>query len=638
MNFFQAQAKAKKNSLFLLFLFVLSVVLTSIIIAIVVLLILTQSSTYSSYDIFYIIEHNQFLFFGKIIPSVFGILLFGSVYKFYELSRYGGNRVAQSLGGRLILRDTKDVDEQKLLNVVEEMSIASGISVPPVYILNDNSINAFAAGFSLDDVAIGVTKGCIEKLNRDELQGVVAHEYSHIFNGDMNLNMKLVGGLHGLLFIKELGRILMESSSHVSSSRSEGRSQAFLLGVLVFVVGFIGYLCGELIKAFISRQREYLADASAVQYTRNPYGIANALKKIGGDVFNKEESLKQEANLYSHMFFSNIASLFSTHPPIDKRIKRIDKNWDETYILDLPNKNQVSQMVYENKNDADNSMKLNVEHIFGVLASLGAIDQGSVDEAKDQIKNLPDEILEQLNSTFESVGLALALVIDKDSKKASKQFDYIEDVYDIKTVSIVRQIWLTTKKMNKQELLITTELLVSRLMQLSKEQYIKLKKSINRLIEIDGVIDFYEWLLKQLIIHKLDIYFQLKVMPKITISSNKKVKKEIEIVLSTFLYFELQDDTLAGGAFLVLSGACTLTNMEYIPSNKQTFESLEHSLEKLKECDVEMKKNILEALVEGYKIDDMISVNEYYLLKVLGVYFNLPIPLTYLKSKDNYDY
>jgi Zn-dependent protease with chaperone function len=239
--------------------------------------------------------------------------------------RTGGDVVALMAGGRFVDRGTKDPDERRLLNVVDEMAIASGVAVPRAYVLRgEPGINAFAAGYAPNQAAIAVTEGALRRLTRDELQGVIGHEYSHVLNGDMRLNVQMIGVLAGILFLGEIGEFLMRSSA----DRGSRRSGVVLLGLAITIIGYVGLFFGRLIKAGVSRQREFLADASSVQFTRNPDGLAGALARIGGI---GEGSLvrNRHAETLSHMFFANgisvwFASLFATHPPLGERIRRIN--------------------------------------------------------------------------------------------------------------------------------------------------------------------------------------------------------------------------------------------------------------------------------------------------------------------------
>ncbi|MCE9662648.1 M48 family metallopeptidase [Halomonas sp. M5N1S17] len=271
---------------------------------------------------------------GSVALGVVAVVGLGSLMRHLQL-RGGGSAVAEALGGRLINGSTHDADEQRLLNVVEEMAIASGMPVPAVYVLEEPSINAFAAGHAPHDAAIGVTRGAIQTLDRDELQGVVAHEFSHILHGDMRLNMRLVALLYGILVIGLVGRMLLHGMAGRRAVRSSrrGNGHAVMLGagIALMVVGYVGTLCGNLIKAAVSRQREFLADASAVQYTRNPEGLARALKRLAAHSHGSELRATQAAE-FSHLYFGRglrgLSGLTATHPPLTTRIERLQPDWD----------------------------------------------------------------------------------------------------------------------------------------------------------------------------------------------------------------------------------------------------------------------------------------------------------------------
>jgi len=248
----------------------------------------------------------------------------------------GGDVVANDLGGRLLDGTPSDFREKRLLNVVEEMALASGVPVPMVYVMDhENSINAFAAGTEPTNAVIGVTRGCLERLDREELSGVIAHEFSHILNGDMRMNMKMVGWVFGLTAIAMVGQVMLRSLTYGRVGRRDRDSGQLIMAIVAFafglmIIGGLGVLCARFLQAAISRQREFLADASAVQFTRNPETIAGALEKIGG-LAEGSEVVAPKASEASHMFFAG-SGLFSfglaTHPPLDVRIMRIKKDWD----------------------------------------------------------------------------------------------------------------------------------------------------------------------------------------------------------------------------------------------------------------------------------------------------------------------
>jgi Zn-dependent protease with chaperone function len=337
MDFFEAQDRAKRKTTKLIVLYALAVILMITAIYLIVTALfnpgghLPASAGFA--DRFW---HPQLL----LVVSTFVIILIlaGSLFRIAQLKR-GGSAVAEMLGGRKVEPSTSDSSEQQLMNIVEEMSIASGVPVPDVYVMDrEEAINAFAAGFGTSDAAIGVTRGALDQLSRDELQGVIAHEYSHIFNGDMRLNIRLIGILNGILLLHIMGLLLMRSGAWSGAMRGgggrgggQGGGQAaiviILLGLSLLVIGYIGMLFGRMIQAAVSRQREYLADAAAVQYTRNPDGLAGALRKIGqkkqGGRIEDGHAMEMSHLFFASSFHSALDRIFATHPPIEKRIKAI---------------------------------------------------------------------------------------------------------------------------------------------------------------------------------------------------------------------------------------------------------------------------------------------------------------------------
>ncbi|MGI9241365.1 MAG: M48 family metallopeptidase, partial [Verrucomicrobiales bacterium] len=350
MDFFQSQDAARKKTKFLVVYFAMAVI--GIILSIYSMLYPVlkygeQKSRTTGAPSNYQPEAQQLRrtaffqldWFLMVAASVSGVILIGSGYKTLMLSS-GGATVARDIGGRRVDPNSGDADERKLMNVIEEMAIASGVPVPEVYVMDQEpGINAFAAGKTFSDAAIGVSRGAMKLLNRDELQGVIAHEFSHILNGDMKLNLRLIGVLHGILILTIIGRIILRSAAYSGRSSRDDRGAGvffMVLGVGLFIIGYIGVFFGHLIKSAVSRQREYLADASAVQFTRSPDGIGGALKKIGGLSYGSR-LLNARAEEVSHMTFSNalpsgFVAALASHPPLPDRIKAIEPSWDGKFI------------------------------------------------------------------------------------------------------------------------------------------------------------------------------------------------------------------------------------------------------------------------------------------------------------------
>ncbi|NYZ62489.1 M48 family metallopeptidase [Luteimonas deserti] len=308
MNFFERQAQARRASTRLVVLFALAVLAIVIAVNLMVLLVVGP-------------QPGPLAATTLVTLAVIGL---GSLFRIASLGS-GGEQVAQQLGGVPVPEDTTDPRLRRLRNVVEEMAIASGVPVPRIYVLeHESAINAFAAGYSTSDAVVAVTRGTLERLNRDELQGVVAHEFSHILNGDMRLNIRLVGVLFGILMIGIIGRKILW---HGRGVRGSGALAVFGLALVAIVVGSLGVFFGRMIKAGVSRSREVLADASAVQFTRQTQGIAGALKKIGGLETGSRLARREDAEEVAHMLFGDgmgLSGLFATHPPLLQRIQALE--------------------------------------------------------------------------------------------------------------------------------------------------------------------------------------------------------------------------------------------------------------------------------------------------------------------------
>ena len=328
MNFFEAQDRARRNSALLFVLFAAAVASLVVLVYLAAALFLDPESARAGTVVF-----NPDLFF-KTTGGVLAVVAFGSLTKTLALKAGGGAAVAQAMGGRLIPPSTRDPLERRLINVVDEMAIASGVPAPQVYLTPDAAVNAFAAGSRPDNAVVGMTRGALESLSRDELQGVVAHEFSHILNGDMRLNMRLIGILHGVLLLGYIGYFILRSTLYGGMMRSRDRGGAAaalpLIGLALVVVGFAGSFFGNWIRAAVSRQREFLADASAVQFTRNPRGIGGALEKIGvlSGMLQSPRASECRHMCFSDSVASGFANPFATHPPLDERIRRVFPQWD----------------------------------------------------------------------------------------------------------------------------------------------------------------------------------------------------------------------------------------------------------------------------------------------------------------------
>lgn len=325
MNFFEHQAAAKRNSTRMVVLFALAVIGIVIVVDVAVMLLLgAQVGSGGALGL---------LLFTTV--GTLAVIGLGSLYRIASL-RGGGESVALQMGATEVPENTTDFQLRRLRNVVEEIAIASGVPVPKLYVMeHEAGINAFAAGYSPSDAAVAVTRGALDRLNRDELQGVIAHEFSHILNGDMRLNIRLMGILFGIMMLSIIGqRVLL----YGRFGRSKETAPILVIALVTMLVGFVGLFFGRMIKAGVSRQREMLADASAVQFTRQTAGLAGALKKIGGLHDGSKLTDASKAEEVSHMLFGQgmaLSGLFATHPPLVERIRKLDPSFNAQQLEQL---------------------------------------------------------------------------------------------------------------------------------------------------------------------------------------------------------------------------------------------------------------------------------------------------------------
>ncbi|MDF5165000.1 M48 family metallopeptidase [Vibrio parahaemolyticus] len=483
MDFFHHQDTARQRTGLLVMLFTLAVLAITGLVSVI------------SIGIYFYFTGEPFTtqsIISYCLLSFVGVLLVVSISSFIRLSELnanGGRGVAESIGGKLISTDTSNAKHRQLLNVVEEMSIASGIPVPPVYVMaEEHGINAFAAGMSIDDAVIGVTQGALNAFSRDELQGVIAHEFSHILNGDMRLNTRMIGALFGITCIAHFGHLILDNSNstrHVSRSSSDsnkGFAVIILIAIVCLVLGWLGTLFGNMIKAAISRQREFLADASAVQFTRNDQGIAGALKKIGSNVQGSTLNTKASDEM-SHMMFgqsklSGFSSLFATHPPLDERIRRIEPNWDGIY----------AQHSHAQSTAFDNEQVSGFAVGGGSPASQSASPSEQLSETGQQlISQLPPELVDIAREPYSARFIAFALIFDG----SDIQREMIKSYVPLASQSTLLP-WLDYDLPLHLRFPLL-ELALPALKSLSEAQKISLCKVLRELSETDNQYSLAEW-------------------------------------------------------------------------------------------------------------------------------------------------
>ncbi|MDR1614653.1 MAG: M48 family metallopeptidase [Campylobacteraceae bacterium] len=623
MNFFERQKKAKRKIELLILLFLISIfgVCFGISYTIGVLfinsrgdkLILSPVSIYQNMSP----ELLLYTFFGT-----FAVIIAGSLYKISQLSDNSGVFIAKSLNGKLLTKRATNANELMLLNIVDEMSIASGIPSPPVYLMDkDNTINAFAAGTTYDDAIIGVTKGAVELLTREELQGVIAHEFSHIFNGDMKLNIRSIGILHGILCISLVGEFIVRSARH---SRKNGGG-AILIGITLYVAGYIGLFFGSLIKAAINRQREYLADASATQFTRYPKGLAGALKKIGGagSVINSAK-----ADEFSHLYFSSgVKNFFSfnTHPPLEKRILALEPLWNGKFIFPKPLKTEIKPKKISDKKE---SLKaVTVAAILNEIDNAGSLNVKNLQRAKNKIAEIPQTIYNATTDTIKSQLIIFALLLDKNETVRKIQRDIIKTEF-LETENInFKEIEDEIPKLQKDLILNVIQINMPTLKTLTKEQYLKFRTVVNRLIEADKALSYFEINLKYIVLYPLDITFGLQKIPHEIYSNLFSINFEVSAFLSVIAYSQFNDNEKALEVFSNMTHIADEPKLSYMLFENISLPLLESAYIKMQKCKPLLRRKIIEMTLYLLKSDGKFTAKDLESIHALSSLLHLPVSI-----------
>lgn len=650
MNFFESQDHVRKNTFQLVLLFGLAVVTLIIMVNLLVMVVFGYINSQQLQDGGTLLQQMDWQTFVAVSAGVGVVVLAGSLYKIMALSA-GGKVVAESLGGKLIPQNTKDLKQRKLLNVVEEMAIASGTPAPPVYLLADEpAINAFAAGFSPRDAVIGVTQGTIDHLSRDQLQGVIAHEFSHIFNGDMRLNIRLIGVLNGILILGIIGCYLLYSASSSRRGRSGGKGAGGILALAIglMVIGFAGTFFGGLIKAAVSRQREYLADASAVQFTRNPDGIAGALKRIGGLEFGSKVE-NPGAPEVSHAFFAQgvsgfMQALSATHPPLAKRILRIDPHWDGKFAAADKTDKTISPREGGLGHEEETSKKATMtrEAFAKNLATVvtgaamadvaNAIDQignpkpETIHHARALIAELPTIIIEAAREPYGARAVIYSLVLDPGQEVRDRQLAHLQSYADADVLVLTHKLLPAMDGLDIKYRLPLIDIAIPALKQLSLDQYQAFRDNLVALIEMDSRVDLLEWSLQKILFNHLDGQFFKLAHPKTRYSHIGQLKQEIELILSVMAYAGQQDKNAIEEAFSAAIKILKISGLQLVAKNEISLSGLDHSLEKLEKLKPLAKPQLLKACAASVLHDQKISAVEVELLRAFSDVIGCPMP------------
>jgi Zn-dependent protease with chaperone function len=617
MDFFSAQDEARKNTKWLVLLFTAAVVAMIALLYGVAVFMLSYANTASAAESIQWWQPRLFMIIAGVTAAV---ILLGSLYKTMTLASGGGAAVAESLGGRLITRDTRERLERRLLNVVDEMAIASGVPVPQVYLLeHEPSINAFAAGYDMQHAVVAVTRGCLEQLSRDELQGVVAHEFSHILNGDMRINIRLIGILHGILLLALAGRMVLRGS-HRGRSRNGGGIVA--VGLALMLVGYVGLFFGRLLKAAVSRQREYLADAAGVQFTRNPSGLAGALKKIGGFLDNTIEHPNAEEA--SHMFFDSGVvmhlNLFATHPPLEERIKRIEP------MFRGERKRRVSDAQAVGGGAA---MGLAGEEAIGVTPdavreSVGNSDERHLDYAQGLLARVPEPLREDAHNPL----FARAVVYSLLAAPLAQPHEALAEVLKGEELEVRErslQHLAACAELARSDRLPLIELAIPAISELDGNNSARLLECINVLIERDSRVTVFEYAVLSLLEHALGERRRHRGARHG--NEMKRLREDSAVVLSLLAHAGHRQQAAAEQAFSEAAQRLPIDGVgELLPRQAIPLPRFSEALARLDTLKFRFKAGIIEACVAAIAADGKVTVTEAELLRAVGARLDCPIP------------
>jgi Zn-dependent protease with chaperone function len=658
-SFFENQALARRNTKLLVLMYFLAV--AGIIIA--VDLVLAGVWAYGFADIYAPKGRTPgaLAMLGAVPAKIYLLGALGTSLVIFTVSGWnivqlssGGKAVAEMVGARRVSPDTKDALERRLMNVVEEMSIASGVRVPGVYVMEGEAgINAFAAGYDVSDSIVAVTRGTLETLNRDELQGVVAHEFSHILNGDMRLNIRMIGVLAGIVFIGSIGEFIMRSQR--GGSDNKGAAPIFLGGLALLLIGYIGLFFARLIKAAASRQREFLADASSVQFTRNPDGIAGALDQIGMASAGALIA-NRHAEDVSHMFFGQalemkLGGLFDTHPPLEDRIARVHGRFDREGYRKTRAQATADSSVVNESSDKKIPQKDAAVAVLGTAAMgfsgrrgadlgtgwgrsaadsaqlVGSMDGGKVDYAARLLQSLPAGLRELLRDPAGARAALVALLLAPKPEVLKVQLDALGAKGMGALAEQARAAEAMTRRLGAAFHLPMIDLALPAVKSLPEVERRALVSALEAVIHADRRVSLHEFVVLSM------ARGQLAPRGKPGAAGSKRIAELQDaavIVLSLVAHAGTRQDANGQrGAALAAAMRAGLTEMalpESSAAGTLTLEAAAEALEMLKGLAPMQKAVLVKGLFAAVTHDGSIRVMEAELMRMVGAVLDCPLP------------
>jgi Zn-dependent protease with chaperone function len=631
VNFFEAQDRARRATRWLIIVYVVATVL---IVAGVTLVVGAAFYLLGSPGI---APDPAVLLFTAALATA--LIVGSTLYRTAALS-VGGSRVATDMGGTLISPDVQDPLRRRLRNIVEEMSIASGVPVPDIYVLEaEDGINAFAAGYTPGDAAVAVTRGALDVLNRDELQGVIAHEFSHILNGDMRISIRMIGVLFGIMVLSIIGRIVLRGGYYSGASysrRSRGAPAVMAVGVGLLVLGWIGVLFARLIKAAVSRQRETLADASAVQFTRQSEGLASALTKIGGYA---ERSYLRAADPeeISHMLFARgsrgLMSLFATHPPLVQRIQALDPSFrEEDFPQILPQPRGELQdfkaRAFADAGPAGAAGSSETADTRSIGATIGNPNAQQIDFARRLRRSIPETLYSAAHSEATALLLALALVLDRTGRHLDRQLHLIAEQLGRERTSAVKHYYKELMDAGPAYGLPLLEIAFPALKRRPAAQLQFLIELVRRLVETDGEIDLFEYCFYQVLVGNLrqsgDPGRSASARTASTRAARQAALQLIRIVADHGHEDSAQREAAWRAGTSQLGATGSEANAPAAGDN--TVAEMDRCLDVLRRIDLTGRQRLIEALSVTIGHDNRMTVVEAELMRAICAGLDCPLP------------
>jgi len=641
-DFFERQSTARRNTTWLVVLFCLAAI------GIVTTTFFVTAAAIGGAQKYVHLEGGQSMApadFPWQIPTGAGgaalaLIAGGSLFKVAQLRHGGGTTLAERLGGRRAYPNSTDPTERRVLNVVEEMALASGVPVPPVFFMaEEQGINAFAAGYSPSDAVIGITKGCAEKLSRDELQGVVAHEFSHILNGDMRLNIRLIGVLHGILLLGLIGREVLYHAgrgSRYSSSKKDGSGIIIILaiGICLLLLGMLGSLFGNIIKAAVSRQREYLADASAVQFTRNPEGIAGALKRIGARLGGSRIKNSHAAEA-SHLYFAQgvwvaVSSVMATHPPLPKRILAIDPTWDGAFPEPLAS--EISQAVREGGAASFaggatgiSQENLPVESVQNAADQIGNPTENHRQYVSTLLAAMPATVVEMVHEPYAARAIIYATLLDRNATIRGNQLRALEKSATPDVYTLTQKLTPWIEQLDVRARLPLVDMALPALRAMSGSQYVVFTQCFDNLVLADKRIGLFEWTLHQILRRHLRPQFE-KVKPtRVHYYGLQRLGQPVSVLLSTLAHAG-QPMSHAQAAFAAAKKLLPETDIRLLATEECSLDNLHEAIGKLVHVSAKQRGRLVEACAACICADAEVKVEEAELLRAISDMLDCPMP------------